>query len=65
MSLSSESGDEQDEDETVAWPAIPPLGALDPNNLPRDLVLGSCILEGNHLVPLMVRAPLAPNQLTM
>lgn len=53
-SSSSSSPGSSVDDEDVEWPATPPPGCLDPNKLPKELLFGTCVLEGRTLVPLLV-----------
>lgn len=46
---------ESEEEDEVQWPDHPPPGCLDPGALPKSMILGTCLLEGRTLVPLMVR----------
>lgn len=62
-----EDGEEEDEDEEISWPVLPPPGCLDPLELPKALMMSTCVLENRMLVPLLVRAltlPLIALQLT-
>jgi arginine-tRNA-protein transferase len=52
-SASSSPGSSVD-DEDVEWPETPPPGCLDPSRLPKELLFGTCVLEGRTLVPLLV-----------
>lgn len=47
--------DEEEEEENEKWPIPPPLGCLNPTTLPKELLVETSLLEGNTLVPLLVR----------
>ncbi|GAA5901915.1 hypothetical protein JCM5296_006301 [Sporobolomyces johnsonii] len=50
-----EDDDEEDEeDDDDVWPSPPPLGCLDPQNLSKELLLNSFVLEGRTLAPLLL-----------
>lgn len=53
-STEQEDDDEEEEDEEVSWPELPPPGCLDPLELPKPLLMGTCTLENRMLVPLLV-----------
>ncbi|GAA6002619.1 hypothetical protein JCM10207_007596 [Rhodosporidiobolus poonsookiae] len=53
-SLSDEEDEEEDDDDDVAFPSPPPLGCLDPHQLPKDLLLGSFVIEQRTLMPLLL-----------
>ncbi|BGP12345.1 hypothetical protein JCM10213_006524 [Rhodosporidiobolus nylandii] len=46
--------DEDDYDSEDDFPSPPPLGCHDPNSLPKDLLLGSFVVEKRTLVPLLL-----------
>lgn len=48
------SADEHDDDDEAVWPDIPPPGCLDPDNLPKNVLTETSVLEGRTLVPLLV-----------
>ena len=50
----SDGSSAEGDDDDVEWPATPPPGCLDPNKLSKELLFGTCVLEGRTLVPLLV-----------
>lgn len=63
---SGEGGEEEEEDEDddeIAWPELTPPGCFDPAELPKGMLMGTCVLENRMLVPLLV-SPFTPLSLT-
>lgn len=54
--VSKGSDDSEDAEDEFEWPSPSPPGCLDPDKLPKELLFGTCVLEGRTLVPLLVRA---------
>ncbi|GAA5827181.1 hypothetical protein JCM11251_001156 [Rhodosporidiobolus azoricus] len=52
--VSEEEDEDEDEDEDGELPYPPPLGCYDPENLPKDLLLGAFVIERRTLMPLLL-----------
>jgi arginyl-tRNA---protein transferase len=54
--VGSGSGEEEEDedDDDIAWPQLPPPGCFDPEELPKGMLMGTCVLENRMLVPLLV-----------
>lgn len=49
-----EEEEEDEDDDEIAWPELPPPGCFDPDELPKSMLMGTCVLENRMLVPLLV-----------